>query len=128
MQYGNILKVNGTNELVVIDFEYAGYNPRAYDIVNHFCEWMYDYHGEQPATMFLDKYPTQKEQLVFLKSYNAALNPDELLAEVDPWKAACHLFWSLWGLVQASQSEIDFDYLHYSTQRMNAFRNELYKL
>lgn len=22
----------------VIDFEYSGYNPRAFDIANHFCE------------------------------------------------------------------------------------------
>lgn len=89
---------------------------------------MYDYHGEFPADMNPDKYPTKEEQLRFLKSYSKNNNNDELLVEVEQWKVASHLFWSLWGLVQASQSEIDFDYLSYSIQRMIAFRKELKKL
>ncbi|KAI8080259.1 kinase-like domain-containing protein [Gilbertella persicaria] len=127
-QYGNILKINGTEELVVIDFEYAGYNPRAMDIVNHFCEWMYDYHSQQPAKMHVDQYPTLQEQSLFLASYLNTQDQTQiqaLQAEVDAWKMACHLFWALWGLVQASQSEIEFDYLSYSLQRIKAFRTEL---
>lgn len=118
------MKINGTNELVVIDFEYAGYNPRALDIVNHFCEWMYDYHGDEPAMMVEANYPTTEQQLTFLSSYS---NEDAytLMKEVEEWKMACHLFWGLWGLIQASQSEIDFDYFYYSVQRMNAFRKDL---
>ncbi|KAI7892954.1 kinase-like domain-containing protein [Mucor mucedo] len=126
-QYGNILKMNDTNELVVIDFEYAGYNPRGFDLVNHFCEWMYDYHSSKnPATMHYDAYPTQRQQISFLTSYSLD-HVDTLLKEVDDWKMACHLFWALWGLVQASQSQIDFDYFYYSMQRITAFRAELNK-
>ncbi|OBZ89316.1 putative choline kinase 2 [Choanephora cucurbitarum] len=127
-QYGNILKINGTGELVVIDFEYAGYNPRAMDIVNHFCEWMYDYHSQSPSTMHLDQYPSREEQARFLASYLDTEDQDQieaLMSEVAAWKMACHLFWALWGFVQASQSEIDFDYFHYSIQRLQAFRSEL---
>ncbi len=29
---------SGATALQVIDFEYSGYNPRAFDIANHFCE------------------------------------------------------------------------------------------
>ncbi|KAI9276273.1 kinase-like domain-containing protein [Sporodiniella umbellata] len=125
-QYGNILKVNGTGELVVIDFEYAGYNPRGYDIANHFCEWMYDYHSQEPHTMNPENYPKAEEQMRFLSAYDSQ-HASELLPEVEKWKMACHLFWSLWGFVQASQSEIDFDYFTYSLQRLNAFRHELQK-
>lgn len=121
------MKINGTNELVVIDFEYAGYNPRAFDIANHFCEWMYDYHSAEPATMHLDQYPTKEQQRLFLTSYDSNQNVDSLLIEVDQWKMACLLFWGLWGLVQASQSEIDFDYFDYSMQRITAFRSQLKK-
>lgn len=124
-QYGNILKINGTNELVVIDFEYAGYNPRAFDIVNHFCEWMYDYHSNEPATMVEANYPTTEQQLAFLSSYSSQEDTHALMKEVQEWKMACHLFWGLWGIIQASQSEIDFDYFYYSVQRMNAFRKDL---
>lgn len=113
-----------TNELVVIDFEYAGYNPRGFDLVNHFCEWMYDYHSANPATLHVDQYPSRQQQISFLTSY-AGDQVESLLKEVDDWKMACHLFWALWGLVQASQSEIEFDYFYYSMQRITAFRKEL---
>ncbi|GMF35238.1 unnamed protein product [Phytophthora lilii] len=43
LQYGNIMK-NDAGDAVLIDFEYTSYNPRGYDLGNHFCEWAYDYH------------------------------------------------------------------------------------
>lgn len=56
--------------LVVIDFEYSGANIPAYDITNHFCEWMYDY--TDPEFSYRtndDKYPTREEIINFLNSY-----------------------------------------------------------
>lgn len=56
--------------LVVIDFEYSGANIPAYDITNHFCEWMYDY--ADPETSYKtndDRYPTKEEIINFLNSY-----------------------------------------------------------
>ena len=114
---------------MVIDFEYAGYNPRAFDIANHFCEWMYDYHSNQPATMSPENYPTHEQQVAFLSSYLKETDEDvqQALEEVQSWRMACHLFWGLWGMIQASQSEIDFDYFLYSMQRIAAFRSDLEK-
>ena len=40
LQYGNIMKFNGTNQIIFIDFEYSGPNYLEYDIANFFCEWM----------------------------------------------------------------------------------------
>ena len=34
---------NLDDQLVAIDFEFCAYNYRAYDIANHWVEWMYDY-------------------------------------------------------------------------------------
>ncbi|KAF7731589.1 hypothetical protein EC973_009353 [Apophysomyces ossiformis] len=133
-QYGNVLRLDRTGELVVVDFEYAGYNPRGFDIANHFCEWMYDYHSDQPATFRAEKFPTDEEQLRFIEAYLKALDDphDEaktknVQKEVSVWVMGSHLFWGLWGLIQASQSEIDFDYFSYSAQRLKAFRSELAK-
>ncbi|KAG0164679.1 hypothetical protein DFQ28_009585 [Apophysomyces sp. BC1034] len=133
-QYGNVLRLESTGELVVVDFEYAGHNTRGYDIANHFCEWMYDYHSDQPAAMQTDKFPTDEEQLRFLEAYLNALNDNhdkeavkDLQKEVLLWAMASHLMWGLWGLIQASQSDIDFDYFLYSIQRLNAFRSEIAK-
>ncbi|KAK4518170.1 uncharacterized protein ATC70_001521 [Mucor velutinosus] len=139
-QYGNVLKLEKTNELVIVDFEYAGYNPRGFDIANHFCEWTYDYHSEQPASMDMSQYPTYEEQIRFLNAYletkskhnnpdilDKAVTAECLQKEAAMWLMASHLSWGLWGLIQASQSEIDFDYFLFSTQRLNAFREEFAK-
>ncbi|KAF8983538.1 hypothetical protein BGZ46_010046 [Entomortierella lignicola] len=72
-QYGNILKTKDeSGELIVIDFEYAGYNTRGFDIGNHFCEWTADYHSERPSVLHPDRYPTKAEQLNFLEAYMEA--------------------------------------------------------
>ncbi|KAF9153875.1 hypothetical protein BG015_002426 [Linnemannia schmuckeri] len=69
----NILKsLDEDGELVVIDFEYAGYNTRGFDIGNHFCEWTADYHSERPSIIHHEKYPTKAEQLNFLEAYMEA--------------------------------------------------------
>jgi choline/ethanolamine kinase len=134
-----VLQLENSNELVVVDFEYAGYNPRGYDFANHFCEWTYDYHSEQPAAMDMTQFPTHDEQIRFLKAYldtasklnnpdiDEHLTPECLQTEASMWLMACHLNWGLWGLIQANQSEIDFDYFLYSMQRLNAFREEFAK-
>lgn len=218
--------------MVVIDFEYAGYNTRAFDIANHFCEWTADYHSERPSIMHHDRYPTKAEQLNFLQAYmeaeiamagyhltainmekyaktsrrrsisqaltnglaqvaaaastalkqrpsteflkeeqavaanvenaedsdgngstkaSAAISAgerehdrviprkksngsdgsggvtkveilDSMYKEVNKFALTSHIMWGLWGLIQASQSEIDFDYFEYSMQRLNEFR------
>ncbi|KAI8391830.1 kinase-like domain-containing protein [Radiomyces spectabilis] len=133
-QPGNILRCHD-GELVIVDFEYAGYNPRGFDIANHFCEWMYDYHSDTPASMETENYPTEEQQMRFLSAYVAeakaehsdAPSVEALSKEVAVWVMAGHVLWGLWGLIQANQSEIDFDYFLYSIQRLNAFRNEFSK-
>ncbi|ORY95649.1 kinase-like domain-containing protein [Syncephalastrum racemosum] len=137
-QYGNLLRLkNSQQDLAVVDFEYAGYNPRGYDVANHFCEWMYDYHSDSPAEMKVDCFPTEEQQRRFIRAYlhnnndnKKNNNEDEvevLLAEVQAYVMVSHLFWGLWGLLQAQQSEIDFDYSLYSQQRLDAFHRELEK-
>ncbi|KAK3837154.1 MAG: kinase-like domain-containing protein [Linnemannia elongata] len=121
-QYGNILKsLDEDGELVVIDFEYAGYNTRGFDIGNHFCEWTADYHSERPSILHHDKYPTKAEQLNFLEAYMDA-EIAIMYKEVNKFALTSHIMWGLWGLIQATQSEIEFDYLEYALQRLCEFR------
>jgi len=198
--------------LVVIDFEYAGYNTRAFDIGNHFCEWTADYHSDRPSVLHPSRYPTKDEQLNFLEAYveaeiamcgyhltainiakyakkrrsisatlsqslsnlafkatevitkktanssapaldvpattqgnSAAENDrtiprkkhdvadggggvskaeilDSMYKEVNKFALTSHIMWGLWGLIQATQSEIEFDYFEYSLQRLTEFR------
>ena len=39
------------------DYEYASYNPVAYDLANHFCEMAANYHSETPHILDYDIYP-----------------------------------------------------------------------
>lgn len=43
----------------VQDYEYASYNPVAYDVANHFCEMAANYHTETPHILDYTKYPGQ---------------------------------------------------------------------
>jgi len=152
-QYGNILRLTDGN-LVVVDFEYAGYNYQAFDIANHFCEWMYDYRSSDPHKMKLDLYPNENQQIDFLQSYidteryyltsndhtiNNSPSPpsltydnylQKLKSDVYAFTLVSHIMWGLWGLVQSGQSQINFDYLSYGMGRLHRFRelkNEVYE-
>ncbi|KAJ2122266.1 hypothetical protein IW147_003562 [Coemansia sp. RSA 720] len=92
LQYGNILRLKQTGELVVVDFEYAGYNYRGFDIANHFCEWMADYHASDPHLLDPASYPTQDQRRGFLRTYiksnafldaNMRANPSVVESEID---------------------------------------------
>ncbi len=149
LQYGNIMKQNGmhngTQEVILIDFEYCSYNPRGYDIGNHFCEWAYDYHKAENAHLGdFSQYPTLQQQQMFCRAYlessgsgksdsdsgsKLELVPTEeeveaLRQEANVYSMASHLFWSLWGFIQASQSEIDFDFVAYAKCRYQAFQTK----
>ena len=63
-------------KLVVIDYEFCSYNYRAFDLANHFHEWMFDYTNKDYPLYFMDKdkFPTKeqrvsrwKKQLVLMK-------------------------------------------------------------
>ncbi|KAI9919157.1 hypothetical protein PsorP6_011290 [Peronosclerospora sorghi] len=136
LQYGNIMK-NEAGDVVLIDFEYTSYNPRGYDVGNHFCEWAYDYHKTVNPHLgdFKNKYPTADEQRTFCRAYLAGKEGDEtsvseteveqLRVEANTYTLASHLFWALWGYIQASQSEIDFDFLAYGKCRYDAFKSRV---
>ncbi|KAJ2868137.1 hypothetical protein GGI22_000901 [Coemansia erecta] len=70
MQNNNILRLDRTGALVIIDFEYAGFNYRGYDIANHLCTWMANY---EPSSRFyyLDptQYPTVEQRRGFMETY-----------------------------------------------------------
>ncbi|KAI3646244.1 hypothetical protein MP228_009172 [Amoeboaphelidium protococcarum] len=71
-QYGNILRSTETGQIVIIDYEYACYAYRGFDLANHFCEWMANYHCDRPHWLDADKFPTREEQIEFVDSYLTA--------------------------------------------------------
>lgn len=135
-QCGNLLKLTpgGKDEIVpglkfphemiiVVDFEYAGVNPRAFDIANHFLEWQTDYHHPTLSHSLSrhGKAPTIEERQRFYRAYVPcdgafdsgqeppipALEEDDprvqrLEEEVQLWTAASHAMYTVWSVVQAT--------------------------
>ncbi|GAA0141114.1 kinase [Lithospermum erythrorhizon] len=128
LQYGNIMIDDKTSLLTLIDYEYASYNPVAYDIANHFCEMAANYHTETPHILDYSRYPGLEERHRYIRAYLSyeGHEPNEseiekLSEEVEKYTLACHIFWGLWGIISAYVNSIDFDYIQYARQRFQQY-------
>ncbi|KAK7857440.1 putative ethanolamine kinase [Quercus suber] len=122
---GNLMVNDEEEKLYVIDFEYGSYNYRGFDIGNHFNEYAgYD--------CDYSLYPSKDEQYHFFRHYLQLDNPLEvpdkdleaLYVESNTYMLASHLYWALWGIIQAKMSPIDFDYLGYFFLRYNEYKRQ----
>ncbi|PON87642.1 Protein kinase-like domain containing protein [Trema orientale] len=122
---GNIMLNDEEETLYFIDFEYGSYNYRGYDIGNHFNEYAgYD--------CDFSLYPSKDEQYHFFRHYLQPENPREvsdkdleaLYVEANTYMLASHLYWALWGIIQAKISPIDFDYVGYFFLRYNEYKKQ----
>lgn len=128
LQYGNIMMDEHTSSITLIDYEYASYNPIAYDIANHFCEMTADYHSETPHILDYTSYPDLEERSNFVRAYlsSAGGNPSEeeveqVVEEAEIYTLPNHLFWGLWGIISGHINKIDFDYFEYARQRFDQY-------
>ncbi len=115
--------IRQSSDVSFIDYEYGAQNFRGFDIGNHFCE----YAG---FDCLFEYYPSKETQLVFLEAYLSELNGhkptseelEELYLEVNVFALTSHLFWGLWALIQASLSDIQFDYMGYAVRRFTQYK------
>ncbi|XP_050271884.1 probable ethanolamine kinase isoform X1 [Quercus robur] len=123
---GNLMVNDEEEKLYLIDFEYGSYNYRGFDIGNHFNEYAgYD--------CDYSLYPSKEEQYHFFRHYLQPDNPlgqvpdkdlEALYVESNTYMLASHLYWALWGIIQAKMSPIDFDYLGYFFLRYNEYKRQ----
>ncbi|CAA6666245.1 unnamed protein product [Spirodela intermedia] len=128
LQYGNLMMDEETRLVTIIDYEYASYNPIAYDLANHFCEMAADYHTETPHVLDFTKYPDLEERRRFAQAYLSpageelgGVDLDRLLEDVEKYTLASHLLWGLWGIISKHVNDIDFDYGEYARQRFRQY-------
>ncbi|XP_010268600.1 PREDICTED: probable choline kinase 1 [Nelumbo nucifera] len=128
LQYGNIMIDEDTRSITIIDYEYASYNPVAYDLANHFCEMAANYHSETPHILDYSKYPDLEERQRFVHAYLSSsgnepsnLEVEHLLQEAEKYTLANHLLWGLWGIISDHVNDIDFDYMEYARQRFRQY-------
>ncbi|XP_073021083.1 probable choline kinase 3 isoform X2 [Primulina eburnea] len=128
LQYGNIMIDDETLSITIIDYEYASYNPVAYDIANHFCEMAANYHTDTPHVLKYSKYPGLEERQRFIRQYlsdadHEASNTEieQLVDDVEKYTLANHIFWGLWGIISGYVNHIEFDYMEYARQRLEQY-------
>ncbi|XP_059279957.1 probable choline kinase 1 [Lycium ferocissimum] len=128
MQYGNIMVDETTKAITIIDYEYGGYNPIAYDLANHFCEMTANYHTATPHIMHFNTYPDLEERQRFVRAYlsSSGHQPSDeevkkLTDEAEKYTLANHLFWGLWGVISAYVNNIEFDYMEYARGRFKQY-------
>ncbi|XP_074586529.1 putative ethanolamine kinase [Curcuma longa] len=122
---GNLMFNDKQGILYFIDFEYGSYNYRGYDIANHFNEFA-------GLECDFNLYPDKDTQYHFFRNYLDPGKPYEvpvkdleaLFVETNTFRLASHIYWALWGLIQAKASPIDFDYLVYFFKRFNEYKKQ----
>ncbi|XP_067639223.1 ethanolamine kinase-like [Eurosta solidaginis] len=128
---GNIVYLESQPCVNFIDFEYTDYNFQAFDIGNHFCEFA----GVDEVDF--SRYPKRDFQLGWLRVYlqeflqRANVTDDEverLYLQVNHFALAAHMFWTVWSLIQAEHSNIDFDYVDYAHIRYEEYQKHKSKL
>ncbi|ALC49248.1 eas [Drosophila busckii] len=121
---GNVIYTKSMNTVNFIDYEYADYNFQAFDIGNHFAEMC----GVDEVDY--TRYPKREFQLKWLRAYlehylqRTNIQNDEvelLYVQVNQFALAAHIFWTVWSLLQAEHSTIDFDYVGYAFLRYNEY-------
>jgi thiamine kinase-like enzyme len=131
----NILK-NDSDDIRVIDFEYAGWNSRALDISNTFCEYC---DMNNICADYEKEYPSDEQQNDFLVPYVRRAHPDlaEQLDTTNQWvcflkyvrhevgrfSLVSHLGWAIWSVIKSKEdSSIDFDYIKYGLHRIDGYK------
>ncbi|XP_042495659.1 probable choline kinase 2 [Macadamia integrifolia] len=129
LQYGNIMIDEKTRSITIIDYEYAGYNPVAYDIANHFCEKAADYHSDKPHILDFSQYPDLKKRKSFVHVYLSSSGNEprdheveQLLEDIEKYTLASHLLWRLWGIISDHVNKIvDFNYAELARQKFKQY-------
>jgi hypothetical protein len=86
-----------------------------------------------------ERYPTKEQQEQLFTAYlrqwkrlkaagasGVDINPtkeeiETLSGEANEYALAAHILWSLWGIIQSSNSEIEFGYLEFAHARMGEY-------
>lgn len=130
---GNVIVHPGQKEgkgltVSFIDYEYATPAPAAFDIANHFAEWG-GFDCDYAAL------PTRSQRADFISQYLASYRnfapvsdqetiereKQQLLQQVDTFRGLPGFYWGIWALIQATISQIDFDYASYAEIRLGEY-------
>lgn len=102
---GNFM-IGPTNDIVIVDFEYASNNERSYELALWFGEMFFPHEIEREL----------------IEAYYGYCN-QAMEARVTVLKGLADLKWGSWSMVQAAVSTLDFDYYKYGDWKHMRARN-----
>ncbi|CRK91259.1 CLUMA_CG004939, isoform A [Clunio marinus] len=117
---------NARNKVTFIDYEYAELNFQAFDIGNHFAEFP----GIDSSNgIDYTKYPSRDFQFNWIRAYleefkESNVTDDDVVTlykQVNKFALASHFLWTLWSLIQAEHSTIDYDFIAFGSLRYNEY-------
>lgn len=115
----SVMEKRQDQNLVVIDFEYSGANPPAFDIANHFSEWMHNYHHPTDTYAVTESdFPTLDQQFNLIYSYILFNNTETDISKLEKeaqilynecvlWRPTVSVFWGIWAILQNGDKEKD---------------------
>ena len=113
-------------DVELIDYEYSGYNYRAFDLANHFNEWC-------GFECIWENFPNEDTQKRFVKEYLEAFYGDKkneidfekeinrLVEDIKWFDLASNYYWGTWAFIQSALSLIDFNYCDYGRRRFKRY-------
>lgn len=123
---GNVVYTESEDSVTFIDYEYAAFNYQAYDIANHFAEFV----GLNMETIdYKTMFPSEELQKDWIKVYLEEFQNripsekeiEDLYVNVNKFILVSHIFWGIWALIQAEHSNISFDYMKYAKIRLSEY-------
>ena len=119
----NIL-ISGEN-VVLIDFEYSGYDICEFDLANFVTEYGNVYRDESYE---LDQTKNQDDMIKkvcfwYNKSdeYNKSDDLDKLFSLISYFIRVSHYLWACWAIIKSDGSQSKFPYLQYAEDRFKLF-------
>lgn len=122
---GNLI-VHEDGEVSLIDFEYSGWNFRAFELANFFSE---SCGGTDTEDIRVELYPSRELRKWFCEIYLSKSEGkevsdeavEEFLGEVELFDAYSNLMWGFWAMVKCCEDEVvNEDWLRYAQQRLHA--------
>ena len=116
----NFLYKESTEEIYIIDYDYAGYCYRGFDIAMLLQDIKYDYNYPQyPFYRYSpEAYPGDYILAEYVKAYGEGV---EMFVECKRCMVATHYFWAVWAFTLHSESERGMDMLGYGLLRFGEF-------
>ena len=123
----NLVNGKTMEDVTFIDYEYAVPAPAAFDLANHFAEWGgfdCDYSvlpTRETRKLFLSDYLSSYKKHLTNGGDDKEASLESLCEVVDRFRGIPGLYWGIWALIQATISQIDFDYAEYAEIRLGEY-------